>query len=94
MEGFDTPYTMAKSKALPETPLLPPTYEAAVQELETLLARLEAGQLPLDELLSQYQRGEVLLRFCRERLAAVEEQVQVLDGGALRPWTEGGSEGV
>ncbi|MDW8337245.1 MAG: exodeoxyribonuclease VII small subunit, partial [Tepidimonas sp.] len=50
---------------------LPSTYEAAVQELEALLARLESGQLPLEELLSAYQRAAQLLAFCRQRLQAV-----------------------
>ncbi|WP_101048393.1 exodeoxyribonuclease VII small subunit [Macromonas nakdongensis] len=71
------------------TPALPASYEAAVQELEALVARLDAGQLPLDELLGQYQRGAALLAFCRERLDAVEQQIQVMDGGELKNWTAG-----
>ena len=67
--------------------MLPATYEAAVQELEQLVARLDAGQLPLDQVLSQYQRGATLLALCRERLQAVENQIKVLDAGELKPWT-------
>jgi exodeoxyribonuclease VII small subunit len=67
----------------------PPSYEAAVQALEALVARLEAGQLPLDELLLQYQRGAELLAFCRSRLDAVEQQIQVLENGQARPWVDG-----
>ena len=65
----------------------PPSYEAALEELELLLARLEAGTLPLDQLLTGYQRGSVLLKFCRDKLEAVENQIKVLDDGALKPWT-------
>lgn len=66
----------------------PASYGDAVQQLEALVGRLEAGQLPLEELLGQYQRGAQLLAYCRERLQAVEEQVKVLDeGGALKPWS-------
>jgi exodeoxyribonuclease VII small subunit len=65
----------------------PPSYEAALEELEQLLARLEAGTLPLDQLLTGYQRGSVLLKFCRDKLEAVENQIKVLDDGALKPWT-------
>ena len=80
---------MAKSPASQEAAPLPPTYEAALQELEALVARLDAGQLPLDELLTQYQRGAALLQFCRSRLDAVEQQIQVLDNGEFKNWTGG-----
>lgn len=66
----------------------PPSYEAALAELEQLVAKLEAGDLPLDQLLSQYQRGADLLKLCRDRLASVEEQVKLLDQGVLKPWSD------
>jgi exodeoxyribonuclease VII small subunit len=69
---------------------MPASYEAALEELEQLVSRLDAGQLPLDQLLAGYRRGAALLAFCRERLQAVEQQVQVLDGGSLKPWTPAG----
>ena len=69
----------------PSPPSAPVNYGDAVQQLELLLAQLESGQLPLEELLGQYQRGAELLRYCRDRLQAVEEQVKVLDdSGAAR----------
>jgi exodeoxyribonuclease VII small subunit len=64
----------------------PASYEAALEELERLVAQMDAGQLPLDQLLSQYQRGAALLAFCREKLDAVEQQIQVLEGQTLKPW--------
>lgn len=66
----------------------PASYEAALQELEQLVSRLESGQLPLDQLLGGYQRGAELLAFCRDKLAAVEHQVQVLEAGQLKPWSD------
>ena len=68
------------------SPALPATYEAALQELEALVASLESGQLPLDQLLTGYQRGAQLLAFCKGRLEAVETQIKVLDGTELKPW--------
>ncbi len=65
---------------------VPESYEAALQELEQLVARLESGQLPLDQLLAGYQRGAQLLAFCRDKLAAVENQIKVLEAGELKPW--------
>jgi exodeoxyribonuclease VII small subunit len=72
----------------------PPSYEAALAELERLVQRMEDGQLPLDQMLADYQRGAELLELCRSRLAAVEEQVKVLEDGQLKPWSapaEGGA---
>ena len=65
---------------------LPATYEAALQELEGLIAGLESGQLPLDQLLTGYQRGAQLMVFCKRKLEAVESQIKVLEGNELKPW--------
>ncbi|MFM9916796.1 MAG: exodeoxyribonuclease VII small subunit [Rhizobacter sp.] len=65
---------------------VPDNYEAALSELERLVDAMEAGQLPLDQLLDKYRRGAELLNFCRHRLEAVEQQVKVLEDGQLKPW--------
>ena len=70
----------------PALPALPATYEAALQELEGLVSGLESGQLPLDQLLTGYQRGAQLLAFCKSKLEAVETQIKVLEGTELKPW--------
>ena len=57
-----------------------------MDELEGLVAQMEAGDLPLDQLFSLYERGAHLLQFCRDKLQAVEDQMKVLDGGVLKPW--------
>lgn len=75
------------AKATPHGSTPPVSYEAALQELEQLVAKLESGDLPLAQLLAQYERGAELLAFCRERLQAVQNQVQVLDQGAFKVWT-------
>ena len=72
--------TTAASKA-------PANYEAALRELEALVAQLESGDMPLEQLLGGYQRGAVLLKFCRDRLEAVEDQIKVLDATGLKTWT-------
>ena len=78
---------MAKNSS-PTVPAPPASYEAALEELETLVARLESGKLPLDQLLTGYQRGAELLKFCRDRLEAVENQIKVLEGNELKPWNK------
>ena len=65
------------------------SYEAAAAELEQLVAAMESGQMPLDRLLEGYRRGAELLALCRSRLKAVEQQVQVLEDGELKPLEAG-----
>ncbi|HRH88930.1 MAG TPA: exodeoxyribonuclease VII small subunit [Rubrivivax sp.] len=63
-----------------------PSYEQALAELEALVQAMEAGKMPLDKLLASYQRGAELLQLCRGRLQVVEDQVRLLEDGALKPW--------
>jgi exodeoxyribonuclease VII small subunit len=81
---------MAKpsSKKSDLTEPLPETYEQALQELDALVAQMESGAMPLEQLLAAYQRGAALLGFCRGRLEAVEDQVKVLEDGQTKPWDE------
>ena len=78
---------MPKASHAPHPSSEPASYEAALQELEQLVSRLESGDVPLDQLLTGYQRGAELLNYCRARLEAVEQQIKVLDAGVLKPWT-------
>lgn len=55
------------------------SYEDALQELEAIVGRMDSGQMPLNDLLSAYQRGAVLLKICRDKLTAVEQQIKLLD---------------
>jgi exodeoxyribonuclease VII small subunit len=65
---------------------MPKTYEAATAELDQLVRQMESAQLPLDQLLSSYQRGALLLQFCQSKLQALEQQVSIIDNGQMKPW--------
>jgi exodeoxyribonuclease VII small subunit len=65
---------------------LPDSYEDALAELEGLVSRMEAGALPLEQLLGSYRRGGQLLAFCKERLDVLDAQVKLFEGGQLKPW--------
>jgi exodeoxyribonuclease VII small subunit len=79
---------MKSSEKKPRTEDAEPAgYEQALAELEQLVGAMEGGQLPLDALLANYKRGARLLSYCRDRLAAVENQVKLLEDGQLKDWT-------
>ena len=63
----------------------PESFEAAIVELEGLVARMEAGQLPLEQSLAAYKRGSELLQYCQSALQAAEQQVKILEENTLKP---------
>ena len=69
-----------------------PTFEQALAELEALVERMEAGELPLEESLKQFERGVELTRLCQKSLADAEQKVQIVlekDGKQiLQPFDE------
>jgi exodeoxyribonuclease VII small subunit len=69
-----------KTAAPPENNTAQPeNFELAYAELESIVARMESGQMTLESSLAAYQRGNSLLQFCQKSLADVEQQVQVLN---------------
>jgi exodeoxyribonuclease VII small subunit len=62
-----------------------PSFEKALAELESLVAKMEDGGLTLEQSLAAHRRGLELARQCRERLEAAQQQVRVLEGEALKP---------
>jgi exodeoxyribonuclease VII small subunit len=53
-------------------------FEQALGELETVVDRLEHGELPLDEALKQFERGIELARGCQDALKQAEQRVEIL----------------
>ena len=72
-----------KQPAEPETP---PDFEAALEELEALVERLERGDLQLEDALRSFERGVQLTRQCQGALAAAQQKVEILlkSGGDAR----------
>lgn len=61
-------------------------FEAAIAELETIVKKLEEGDLPLEKSLELYERGVQLSRFCHARLEDAEKRIEILnERGELRP---------
>ena len=62
----------------------PASFEAALGELETLVAELEGGQLPLAEALRAYRRGAELHQYAQGQLQSAQAQVKILEGDLLK----------
>lgn len=61
-------------------------YEAAIAELETIVKKMEEGDLALENSLQLFERGVHLSRFCHARLEEAERRIEVLnERGELRP---------
>jgi exodeoxyribonuclease VII small subunit len=56
----------------------PIEFEQALGELESLIERLERGDLPLDEALKLFERGVALTRHCQTSLQAAQQKVEIL----------------
>ena len=63
------------------------SFEKALEELESLVARMEDGKLPLEESLAAYQRGAELIKFCEGKLTDAQARIAILEGGELRDFT-------
>jgi len=56
----------------------PPNFEQTLKTLETLVERMERGELNLEQSLQDFERGVELVRTCRSALDAAEQRVQIL----------------
>ena len=65
-------------------------FERAIEELETIIKRLEEGKVPLEESVAIYERGEALKSRCEELLKAAEARVEkiTLDASGKPKGTE------
>jgi len=73
---------------------VPASFEAALAELESIVATMEGGQLPLSESLAAYKRGAELLQFCQAALKDAEQQVQIFEKGVLKAFAASDGEAV
>lgn len=72
---------MADTDASGQVPVAAMTFEAALAELERVVARLE-GQVALDESIELYARGAELRAHCEDKLKAAEARVDEIAKGA------------
>lgn len=62
------------------------SFEQALEELEKIVGGLEAGNVPLDQSITQYERGEALRTHCQKLLSSAEAKVEKIKlGGDGKP---------
>jgi exodeoxyribonuclease VII small subunit len=71
----------------------PVSFEAAMTELESLVQSMDGGRLPLEESLAAYQRGVVLVKYCRDTLGQVSQRVRILEADLLQPFETDADDG-
>lgn len=66
------------------SPKPPASFEAALQELETIVQSLESGGTALETSLQAYERGMSLLNYCQNTLGQAEQKIRLLEQDKLR----------
>lgn len=69
------------------------SFEQALAELEAIVARMETGELSLEQSLAAYKRGAALLQYCQAALKDAQQQVKVLESGVLQEFRPSDSDG-
>lgn len=66
------------------------SFEQALVKLEELVAKMEEGNLPLDQMIAYFEQGTKLTAFCRGKLDKLEKKIEVLtrDDGEEGEWEE------
>ncbi|CAI2061581.1 MULTISPECIES: exodeoxyribonuclease VII small subunit [Serratia] len=83
---------MAKKPAQSDSKEQGISFENSLSELESIVTRLESGELPLEDALNEFERGVQLARQGQQKLQQAEQRVQILlndhnDDAALTPFT-------
>lgn len=64
--------------------ITPKNYKDALTQLEKITESMQNNDLPLEEALAAYQQGQELVQYCQQKLAEVEQKLQVFDNGELK----------
>lgn len=57
------------------------TFEDALRALEEIVRKLEGGEVPLDDSITLYERGEALRKHCQARLDAAQARIERIVAG-------------
>jgi exodeoxyribonuclease VII small subunit len=76
----------------PATFSQPESFEAASAELESIVSRMEAGQMSLEDSLAAYKRGAELLHYCQKTLQNAQQEVCILEADMLKNFSTPGAD--
>ncbi|MFC5049266.1 exodeoxyribonuclease VII small subunit [Rubritalea spongiae] len=62
-------------------PKKPHNFEASMEELDSIVEQMESDQLPLEELISHYERGAKLLKECESALSVAKKRLETIKKG-------------
>lgn len=54
------------------------SFEKSLKRLETIVGEMESGSLSLEDMISRFEEGQALLKFCSKKLNEVERKIEVL----------------
>src|SRR5438093_13598216 len=55
-----------------------PSFENAIERLEVIVEQMESDSLPLEDLLTRYEEGLKLVKFCSEKLDTAEKRIEII----------------
>jgi exodeoxyribonuclease VII small subunit len=86
-------FNVARVKTNPQRKDKLPDFEQSLAELEALVAKLEQGDVPLEDALKTFERGVALTRQCQTALRSAQQKVEVLlarnGNEEIAPFTDG-----
>ncbi|MCB1133490.1 MAG: exodeoxyribonuclease VII small subunit [Verrucomicrobiae bacterium] len=83
---------MARKKTSNESETADPAFEEALAEIEEIVEAMEHEQLPLEELVSRFERGSKLLAHCEKILHSARERIELITVGNTTETATGGSD--
>jgi len=80
--------TKSAAKSADPAPVETLSFEAALKELEGIVARLEQGEVDLEDSIALYERGQALKAHCEAKLSAAEARLEKVIKGPQGPTSE------
>jgi exodeoxyribonuclease VII small subunit len=91
VKRIETAFVVAILARVENTPTETLSFEDALEQLEAIVEAMEAGDVPLADLLAKFENGNKLLKICEARLKDAEMKIELLkkqkDGPAFVPFS-------